>query len=122
MEILSKFVETFLLALAPVLASLVVAYLAVKIKELWAEIQIANPNVAYWVAEAVEMAVAAAEQAGLNDLIQDKKAYALKLASDYLFETYKLKIDLVLVAGAIEAELLRSHADFEKVRALKAGE
>ena len=120
MEVLSKFVETFLLALAPVLASLVVAFVAVKVKQLWAEFSAVNPKVAEYLAQAAEMAVNAAEQAGVAGLIDDKLAYAMDIAEKYLKENYNLVIDLDLIAAAIEAEVMMKHEEFAEVAKLKA--
>jgi len=122
MEILSKFVETFLLALAPVLASLVVAFVAVKVKALWAEFNAVNPEVGYWLEEAAKMAVNAAEQAGMSELIDDKLAYAMDIAEKYLKENYNLVIDLDLIAAAIEAEVMKSQKEFAEVAKLRSAE
>ena len=119
MEIISKFLESFLLALAPVLASLVAAWLALKIKELWASFSEGNPDVAMYVQEAAAMAVKAAEQANLAGLIQDKKTYALGLAESWLKATYKLTIDLDLIAAAIEAAVLDHAKEFERVAEIR---
>ncbi len=59
---------------------------------------------------AIESAVLAAEQSGLQGLIQntgaEKKAYALRLAADYLRQ-HGITIPDQLASGLIEAQLLR---------------
>lgn len=119
MEVISKFLESFLLALAPVLASLFAAWLALQVKKVWAQLKEANPDVAYWLAEAAQMAVAAAEQSQLAGLISDKKAYALEIAEKYLKENYNVDIDLHLIEAAIEAEVLKNHVKFDEIARMK---
>ena len=66
----------------------------------------------YALEEAVRIAVAAAEQSGLANLIRNeaevKKNYAIGVAEKYLQEVCKLNIDLDIIADAIEAEVNRA--------------
>lgn len=60
--------------------------------------------------KAVESAVLAAEQSGVKGLIENtsdsKRAYALNMANQYL-NTHGIVLDEELVAGLLEAQLLR---------------
>ncbi len=60
--------------------------------------------------KAVQAGVMAAEQSGLSGTIEnlgpEKKRYALALAAKYLSE-HNIKVDLALVNGLIEAEVLK---------------
>lgn len=122
MDVLSKFVESFLVALAPVLASLVVAWVSLQVKAMWAKFKEKNPEISYYLEQAAQMAVIAAEQANLSGLAIEKKEYALAIAEKYLEETLGLQIDLDLIAAAIEAEVFKRHAEFAETARLKAVE
>lgn len=106
MEFLSVFAEGVLLAIAPVLASMVAAWLIAKIKEAWAAARIAVGEEWAWVLDmAATKAVYAAEQAKLGELIENRKAYALDLAQQFLKDR-GYEIDLALIDAAIEAAIL----------------
>jgi len=102
MDILSKFVEALLLALAPVLASLLAAWLLAVARKAWAEFKAVEPGPAYWIEEIASIAVRAAEQAGMAGYVEDKKAYALHVAERWL-AAKGVHIDLELIDAAIEA-------------------
>ena len=102
MDILSKFVEALLLALAPLLASLAAAWLLAAARKAWADYRAAEPGKAYWIEEIASIAVRAAEQAGLAGYIENKKDYALHIAERWL-AAKGLRIDLELIDAAIEA-------------------
>ena len=104
-EFASQFAEGVLLALAPVLAAMVAAWMIAKIKEAWAKARTAAGEWV-WVLDAIaEKAVNAAEQSNMAGLIQDKKAFALDLAQKFLVEQ-GYNIDLSLIDAAIEAAVL----------------
>lgn len=102
MDILSKFVEALLLALAPLLASLAAAWLLAVARKAWADFRAAEPGKSYWIEEIASIAVRAAEQAGMAGYVEDKKTYALHIAERWL-AAKGLRIDLELIDAAIEA-------------------
>ena len=106
MDILSKFFETVLVALAPVLVGFAVAYLKAAIDAKAEEIKLQSPDVYELVMNFANQAVLAAEQAGANDFVDNKLAYAFNLAEKWL-EQYEIDIDIDLIYAAIEAEVKR---------------
>lgn len=105
LDFVSVFAEGVLLAIAPVLASMVAAWLIAQVKTAWAKAREAAGEWV-WVLDAIaDKAVQAAEQANMAGLIQDKKAYALDLAQQFLSEQ-GYKIDVSLIDAAIEAAVL----------------
>ena len=61
-----------------------------------------QPDLTYEVMKVTRLAIAAAEQAGAANLINDKKKYALNIAEKWLSDA-GIKIDLDLISAAIEA-------------------
>lgn len=98
----SEFLQSLLIAILPVLASMLVAVLGAQFKLLWAKAKSYNPDMTDMLEWAARIAVHAAEQAGAAELITDKKAYALDVAEKWL-ATKGLQIDLDLLDAAIEA-------------------
>jgi len=101
-EFLSVFVEKVLLAFAPILASLAVAWLLAKVRGAWVEFQDLHGGEAWVIKEIANIAVKAAEQANLSGQIEDKKDYAVAVAMEWL-QARGLKIDLSVIDAAIEA-------------------
>ena len=83
-EFWSALLQNLLMAFAPVLASLVAAWLIAQIKLIWAKAKAARPDVIDTLEWAARTAVAAAEQAGAAQLIDDKKEYAMAVADAWL--------------------------------------
>jgi len=102
MDFLGKFLELAALALLPVLAAFIAGYLRVKGKEILADLENRWPEQLSVVSFVVKQVVLAAEQAGAAGLIDDKKAYALGVATDWL-AGLGLDIDLDVIEAAIEA-------------------
>ncbi len=101
-EVLAKFVEAFLYALAPIVATFVTGWVLTKWQKARQELQAANSDLYYVLEEIAGIAVKAAEQAGLNGWVSDKKSYALEIAEQLLL-VRGFKIDLDPIAAAIEA-------------------
>jgi len=101
-EFLSLFVEKVLLAFAPLLASLAVAWLLTKVRQAWMEFKSLHGGEAWILEEIALVAVKAAEQANLSGQIEDKKDYAVAVAMEWL-KARGLKIDLSVIDAAIEA-------------------
>jgi hypothetical protein len=104
-EFLSVFVENVLLAFAPVLASLLVAWVLAKVKAAWAEFEDEQAGSAWMLKEIAIIAVKAAEQMKLAGLIEEKKDYAVQTATAWL-EAHGYKINLAVIDAAIEAAVL----------------
>jgi hypothetical protein len=102
MEVLWDFVQAFLVALAPILATALVSLLIAFVKSKWAAFKLGNPDEAYIISQVVDIAIKAAEEAQLAGLITEKKQYALSVAQEWL--TGKgIKIDISALEAAIEA-------------------
>lgn len=94
-----KLLEQTLMAVLPVLAVAVTGWIIQKIREAEKRIGAERMTHVRW---AAEMAVQAAEQAGLAGFIQDKKAHALQAAEAWL-KGQGIRIDLDVLAEAVEA-------------------
>lgn len=105
LEFLSEFVQGLLLAFAPILASLIAAWVLAKAREAWVDLKAAGPDIEWILKSAADIAVRAAEQAKMAELIKDKKAYALDIAEKWLLEK-GVTVDLALIDAAIEAAVL----------------
>lgn len=103
--ILSQVLQAVLIVVLPPVAVFVVKFLEAKIKVLWEEAKAWSPTITQLVEQAARFAVVAAEQAGAAQLIQDKKAYAIKVAGDWLLE-HGVDVNLDLVSAAIEKAVL----------------
>ena len=108
-DFLWRLLENVLVAVLPILATTLTVWLIQKIRAIGGDI---NENTMYAIRAAVNIAVTAAEQAGVAGLIEDKKAYALELAQSYLGKQ-KIKIDLVLLDGIIESAVKTAINDEE---------
>lgn len=102
MEVLSNFVQAFLLAAAPVLAVFVVKAVKAWIDKMIAEAKAQEPDLFDQVTWLANVAVQAAEQSGVVELAQEKKAFALNIIEKWL-ESKGLTLDLDLIDGAIES-------------------
>jgi D-alanyl-D-alanine carboxypeptidase len=99
--ILSQVLQAVLIVVLPPIAVFIVKFFQAKIKVLWEEAKAWSPTITDMLEAAAKFAVIAAEQAGAAGLIEDKKQYALKVATDWLLE-HNIEINLVLVSAAIE--------------------
>lgn len=99
--ILSQVLQAVLIVVLPPVAVFVVKFFQAKIKLLWEEAKAWSPTITEMLEEAAKFAVIAAEQAGAAGLIQDKKEYALDIATDWLAE-HNIDINLELLSAAIE--------------------
>lgn len=101
-EFWSSILQSVLVAVLPVLATALTAWLIQKAREVGKNI---NADTMTWIRWAASTAVTAAEQAGAAKLITDKKEYALTLAEEYLAKQ-GIKVDLSLLSGIIEAAVM----------------
>lgn len=103
--ILSQVLQAVLIVVLPPIAVFIVKFLQAKIAMLWEEAKAWSPTITQLVEQAARFAVVAAEQAGASQLIQDKKAYAIDVATDWLLE-HGVDVNLELVSAAIEKAVL----------------
>lgn len=102
MEVLSVFIEKFLVAMATLIAPMAAVWLFAEARRAWAEFRLMQPKAAELLEQIAPIAVRAAEQAHLGGLIQDKKTYALEYVEKWL-AAQGMTIDLDLISAAIEA-------------------
>lgn len=102
LEFLSSFANEFLMQLAPAVAVFLAGWIAKVAGELWDNFQRRQPKVADYIGMAAKMAVSAAERAGADGYIKDKKEYAIEIAQSYLNSVGLKNINVSLIAAAIE--------------------
>lgn len=102
MDFLNIFLQKFLEFVMPFLALALFGLLVSLARKAWVEVKEHRPDVAFALEEAARMAVMAAEQSNLAGLVKEKKAFALKIAEDYL-ALKGIKVDLHLIDAAVEA-------------------
>jgi len=107
LSLLSSFGQKFLEAVLPVLfaalTGLVIAWITKVVNEIKAKL---NDDAEWVIQQAITAAVYAAEQEGLVGNIQDKKAFALDVATEWLANK-GIKIDLARLDVLIEAEVMQ---------------
>lgn len=101
-DIVSAVLQSVLGYVLPLLAVSLTGLVVAKIRETWRRIEMKQPDLTYEVMKVTRLAIAAAEQAGAANLINDKKKYALNIAEKWLSDA-GIKIDLDLISAAIEA-------------------
>jgi biotin operon repressor len=98
----SAFLQNVLMSVGVLAFSSLIGVAIALIKKFWAEAKATNPDLFAEVERIALMVVDAAEQAGVTQIIEDKKQYALDLAEQFL-ALQGIKVDLHLVEAAIEA-------------------
>lgn len=86
-------------ACVPILVAFVVAWLKSLYNQEVAKLSLSQRNALDW---AVHIAVSSAEQAGINEMVSDKKAYAIQVVQN-LLASRGVKMDLESIDQAIEA-------------------
>ena len=104
-DVLFKFIEQFILALIPLLVPLLGAWLLPKAINAWKELKLKSGIDPALIDAIAKMAVQAAEQAGLNGWAEDKKAWAIDKAVEFL-KSKGIKIDLAILDTAIESAVM----------------
>ncbi len=94
--------QAVLIAALPPIASMLVALLFAWFKKTWAEFKVKKEELAGTLEFIAKMAVQAAEQLKLAGMIEDKKDYAMKVATQWLADQ-KIPMDVGLISDAIEA-------------------
>jgi hypothetical protein len=106
LDLLFKIVEGVLVAAAPLIVGLVAAWLKAKIDLVKTRAASELSDQQRWLLKvAANVAVDAAEQMKLANLIEDKKEYAIVAAQDYL-NAHGININVSVVEAAIEAAVL----------------
>lgn len=115
-DVLWKFVESFVVALVPILVPLLAAWLLPKAIMAWKGLKSKLDSDDIYLIESIAgVAVKAAEQAKLSGFIQDKKTYAMEFVEDWL-KARGVKLDLKLIDSTIEAAVLE---EFNREKNLK---
>lgn len=97
-EVLSTFVTVFLTALAPVLASIVTAWVLQQYKLVRARM---SKSQLEWLDMVASFAVLAAEQAKVANLVGEKRDYAIAIVEAQLAK-YGYTFDVDVIEAAIE--------------------
>ena len=98
MELVSGFAQNLAVALMPVLVGYVVFWVKAQLDVKKAELQKQYPVQFAFVEMVAAQAVAAAEQAGANEFIDDKLAFACDLAEKWMAQS-NFVVDLDLIAA-----------------------
>lgn len=106
-DVFQKFVFNIAVATLPFLSVFIIAWIKAQVELKMAQIEEIKPKFADALRVAVALAVQAAEQAGLADLIDDKKMFAIETAEAFLVDVGWEEFDLNVLAAAIEAEVLQ---------------
>ena len=85
-DLLQEFLMGLLVLLLPILSAFIVKALNALAQKWLAELEANKPELAWYLNEAVDIAVRAAEQASLAGFIEDKKQYAFQIAQQWLDE------------------------------------
>lgn len=101
-EFFYGFLQAFLMAVAPILATVVTGAVVVWAKAKWAEFKRDNEVGAWQIEGYAKLAVKAAEQAGIAGFITDKKSYAVGVVQQWL-DQKNIKLDFAVIEAAIEA-------------------
>jgi aminopeptidase N len=124
-EVLSTFSMQFVLSLAPVLASLLTAWVLAKVRAAYADLKAGENAKAgemlYYLEYAARIAVRAAEQAGMAGLIADKRKYAFDVIEKAL-ASRGFVVDIDIIYAAIEAAVMQEFNKDTGTITIEAGE
>jgi hypothetical protein len=98
-----KIITAMLITLITYLLPVVLTRVTVQIKKAKAELKAKRPDLYNTLVVGANMAVSAAEQAGLANIITDKKQYAIGVLQGYLKAHGWGSIDVETIDGAIES-------------------
>ena len=106
-NVLQEFAMGLLVLVLPILSGFIIAAL-IALKDKWLqELENSKPELRWYLDEAVDIAVRAAEQSKFADFIEDKKAYAFEIAQLWLDAHGWEEVDIDVLEAAIEAEVLK---------------
>ena len=106
-NVLQEFAMGLLVLVLPILSGFIIKALNALVKKWLAEIENAKPQLFWYLEQAASIAVAAAEQSQLAELIDGKKQYAVEIAQAWLDAHGWDEIDIDVLEAAIEAEVLK---------------
>ena len=89
------------------ISGFIMAAISVLIKKWLAELEASKPKLYWYLTEAAELAVAAAEKMNASEFIDEKKQYALEIMQSWLDAHGWDEVDIELLEAALEAEVLR---------------
>lgn len=111
-----KIITEILLVVIPLLIPALVAWAYSMAATAWRDFQKSKPSLSWFLEDAASIAVKAAEQMGAAGLLTEKRAWAVSYTQKYLDAHGLHNVDVAVIEGAIEAEVLD---EFNKDRALK---
>jgi len=106
-DLLQKFAFELAVLALPIISGFVIAALRALVKKWLAELEASKPKLYWYLAEAAELAVAAAEKMNASEFIDEKKQYALEIMQSWLDAHGWDEVDIELLEAALEAEVLR---------------
>lgn len=106
-DLLQEFVFNLMVIALPIISAFLVAALRALIKKWLAELEANKPQLHWYLLQAAEVAVAAAEKMDASEFIEDKKQYAIEIAQSWLDAHGWDEVDIDVLEAAIEAEVLK---------------
>ena len=108
-DLLQKFAFELAVLALPIISGFVIAALRALVKKWLGELEASKPKLYWYLDEAAELAVAAAEKMSASAFIvaEDKKQYAIEIMQSWLNAHGWDEVDIELLEAALEAEVLR---------------
>ena len=106
-DLLQKFAFELAVLALPIISGFVIAALRALVKKWLGELEASKPKLYWYLDEAAELAVAAAEKMNASEFIDEKKQYALEIMQSWLDAHGWDEVDIELLEAALEAEVLR---------------
>ena len=106
-DLLQKFAFELAVLALPIISGFVIAALRALVKKWLAELEASKPKLYWYLSEAAELAVAAAEKMSASEFIDEKKQYALEIMQSWLDAHGWDEVGIELLEAALEAEVLR---------------
>jgi len=106
-DLLQKFAFELAVLALPIISGFVIAALRALVKKWLGELEASKPKLYWYLDEAAELAVAAAEKMSASEFIDEKKQYALEIMQSWLDAHGWDEVDIELLEAALEAEVLR---------------
>ena len=106
-NLFQKFAFNLAVAILPIISAFLVAALNALVKKWLAELEATKPQLSWYLREAVDIAIHAAEQAGVQGYVDDKLQFAINIAQEYLNEHGWDEVNVAVLEAAIEAEVLK---------------
>jgi len=107
-NLLQEFAFNLAVLALPILAGFLIALLNAWVKKVLAEVERAKPELHWYLEQAVDIAVKAAEKMEFSGFIDGKKQYALNIAQIWLDEHGWDEVDISILEAAIEAAVIEN--------------